>query len=55
MSSVPSITLKPTGQTIPQVGFGLWKVANESTSDVVYQAIKNGYRHFDGACDYGMY
>ncbi|EXJ84974.1 alcohol dehydrogenase [Capronia epimyces CBS 606.96] len=51
--AVPTITLKPTGQQVPQVGFGLWKVPNDSTADVVYTAIQNGYRHFDGACDYG--
>ncbi|EXJ85839.1 alcohol dehydrogenase [Capronia coronata CBS 617.96] len=50
---VPNITLKPSGQKVAQVGFGLWKVPNDSTSDVVYNAIKTGYRHFDGACDYG--
>jgi len=29
--------------------FGLWKVATENAADVVYQAIKTGYRLFDGA------
>jgi D-xylose reductase len=38
---------------MPQVGFGLWKVANETCADTVYNAIKVGYRLFDGACDYG--
>ncbi|KAK5454107.1 hypothetical protein LTS15_006107 [Exophiala xenobiotica] len=51
--AAPTITLKPSGQKIAQVGFGLWKVPNDSTADVVYKAIENGYRHFDGACDYG--
>jgi len=40
------------GNTMPIVGFGLWKVT-ENTADVVYNAIKTGYRLFDGACDYG--
>jgi hypothetical protein len=71
--ATPTITLKPFGQKIAQVGFGLWKVSsavsktpstvltiivqvpNDSTADVVYKAIENGYRHFDGACDYGMF
>ena len=35
------------------VGLGLWKIPNEQCADVVYQAIKLGYRHFDSACDYG--
>jgi D-xylose reductase len=42
-----------SGYEMPQVGFGLWKVDNAVASDVVYNAIKAGYRLFDGACDYG--
>ncbi|KAK0748003.1 NADP-dependent oxidoreductase domain-containing protein [Apiosordaria backusii] len=42
-----------SGYDMPQVGFGLWKVDNAIASDVVYNAIKAGYRLFDGACDYG--
>jgi D-xylose reductase len=42
-----------SGYDMPQVGFGLWKVDNAVASDVVYNAIKAGYRLFDGACDYG--
>jgi len=38
------------GNKMPQVGFGLWKVENEKCADLVYTAIKNGYRKFDGAC-----
>lgn len=38
---------------IPPVGFGLWKIAPEDCANVVYQAIRAGYRHFDAACDYG--
>jgi hypothetical protein len=38
------------GNKMPQVGFGLWKVPNESCADIVYNAIKTGYRLFDGAC-----
>lgn len=37
---------------MPIVGFGLWKVPRESCADTVYDAIKCGYRHFDGAWDY---
>ena len=33
--------------------FGLWKVNNDKCADQVYNAIKIGYRLFDGACDYG--
>ena len=38
---------------MPLVGFGLWKVNNDTCADTVYNAIKTGYRLFDGACDYG--
>ena len=38
---------------IPRLGLGLWKIPKETCSDVVYDAVKFGYRHFDSACDYG--
>lgn len=28
----------------------LWKVNNDTCADTVYNAIKSGYRLFDGAC-----
>jgi D-xylose reductase len=40
-------------KTIPQVGFGLWKISPQDCADAVYNAIKAGYRHLDSACDYG--
>ncbi|KAK3329319.1 NADP-dependent oxidoreductase domain-containing protein [Apodospora peruviana] len=52
MAPIPNIKLS-SGYDMPQVGFGLWKVDNAVASDVVYNAIKAGYRLFDGACDYG--
>ncbi|KAK9325201.1 NADP-dependent oxidoreductase domain-containing protein [Lipomyces orientalis] len=48
-----SVALKPSGQQMPLVGFGLWKVPQETCADTVYNAIKVGYRLFDGAQDYG--
>ncbi|PKY04918.1 aldo/keto reductase family protein [Aspergillus campestris IBT 28561] len=42
-----------SGFEMPAVGFGLWKVDNNTCADTVYNAIKAGYRLFDGACDYG--
>lgn len=48
----PNIKLN-TGHEMPQVGFGLWKVDKATCADTVYNAIKVGYRLFDGACDYG--
>ena len=41
------------GQEKPEIGLGLWKVPNSQCADVVYNAIKVGYRHLDSACDYG--
>ncbi|KAE8359417.1 putative NAD(P)H-dependent D-xylose reductase xyl1 [Aspergillus caelatus] len=48
----PTVKLN-SGFDMPLVGFGLWKVNNETCADQVYEAIKAGYRLFDGACDYG--
>lgn len=42
-----------SNESIPKVGFGLWKIAPENCADAVYNAIKVGYRHLDSACDYG--
>mmetsp|Transcript_31634 Transcript_31634/g.30937 ORF Transcript_31634/g.30937 Transcript_31634/m.30937 type:complete len:229 (+) Transcript_31634:1105-1791(+) len=38
---------------MPSVGLGLWKLGKEDCERTVYNAIKGGYRCFDGACDYG--
>ncbi|KAF3009380.1 NAD(P)H-dependent D-xylose reductase (XR) [Neopestalotiopsis sp. 37M] len=48
---VPSIKLS-SGYEMPVVGFGIWKVPRETCAETVYNAIKLGYRHFDGAWDY---
>jgi D-xylose reductase len=37
----------------PKIGLGLWKIPKPECADVVYNAIKVGYRHLDSACDYG--
>ncbi|KAL4785334.1 NADP-dependent oxidoreductase domain-containing protein [Aspergillus varians] len=50
--TTPTIKLN-SGYDMPIVGFGLWKVNNDTCADQVYEAIKAGYRLFDGACDYG--
>jgi len=47
-----TITLK-TGNKMPLVGFGTWKVPRATAAHTVYNAIKAGYRLFDSACDYG--
>lgn len=38
---------------LPQIGLGLWKIERDQAAEVVYQAIEQGYRHFDCASDYG--
>lgn len=40
-------------QTIPQIGFGFWKVAAEDCAGTAIEALRAGYRHFDCAADYG--
>lgn len=47
--AIPNLKLN-SGYEMPQVGFGLWKVDNATCADTVYNAIKTGYRLFDGAC-----
>lgn len=47
--SSPVVKLN-SGYDMPLVGFGLWKVNNDTCADQVYAAIKAGYRLFDGAC-----
>jgi diketogulonate reductase-like aldo/keto reductase len=38
---------------MPQVGLGCWKIPNDVCADIVYNAIKVGYRCIDEAADYG--
>ena len=53
----PQITMQhlplASGDQLPKLGLGLWKLGKDICADVVYNAIKNGYRLLDGACDYG--
>ena len=50
--TVPEIKLHD-GHTIPQLGFGVFKVPPEDTADVVTRALEVGYRHIDTAEMYG--
>jgi D-xylose reductase len=52
MSPNHTLTLN-NGAKMPLVGHGLWKIPKDKTATHVYNAIKAGYRLFDGACDYG--
>ncbi|KAJ2970579.1 hypothetical protein NUW54_g12698 [Trametes sanguinea] len=53
MLTSPTITLKPTGAEMPQIGFGTWKHYGEKATEAVYTGLKVGYRLIDCACDYG--
>ncbi len=48
---VPTITLND-GKTIPQLGFGVFRVDPEQTARVVSDALEVGYRHIDTAWFY---
>ncbi|MDJ0348098.1 aldo/keto reductase [Cryobacterium sp. PH29-G1] len=50
--SVPTITLND-GHTIPQLGFGVFKVEPDETTRIVSDALSVGYRHIDTAAIYG--
>jgi 2,5-diketo-D-gluconate reductase A len=52
MTSVPAITLND-GHTIPQLGFGVFKVDPDETERIVSDALEVGYRHIDTAAVYG--
>ena len=38
---------------IPAVGYGCWKVPKDRATELIEEVIRAGYRHLDGACDYG--
>ena len=52
MSPVPDIMLN-NGQPIPQLGFGVFQVEPEDTTQAVSIALEVGYRHIDTAEMYG--
>jgi 2,5-diketo-D-gluconate reductase A len=52
VSAVPSITLND-GNTIPQLGFGVFQIGPEDTTQAVSDALEIGYRHIDTAEMYG--
>jgi 2,5-diketo-D-gluconate reductase A len=49
--TVPALSLSD-GHTIPQVGYGVYKVPRDRTADAVATAIDVGYRHIDTATLY---
>ena len=52
MTAVPGITLND-GKTIPQFGFGVFKINPGDTGEAVTAALRAGYRHIDTAQMYG--
>lgn len=52
MSAVPNITLND-GNTIPQLGFGVFQIEPKDTVGAVAEALSIGYRHIDTAEMYG--
>lgn len=48
-----SLVLNRTNAKMPAIGLGTWKIPKDKCADVVYDAIKIGYRLLDGASDYG--
>ncbi|GAN05122.1 D-xylose reductase [Mucor ambiguus] len=53
MTTHKYITLQPTGDKIPLVGFGTARIPAAETEQVIYNAIKTGNRLIDGALLYG--
>ncbi len=52
MPQIPRITLDD-GHEIPQLGYGVFKVAPAETERAVSEALEIGYRHIDTAAIYG--
>ena len=50
--TIPDITLND-GNTIPQLGYGVFKVDPADTERAVSEALEIGYRHIDTAAIYG--
>lgn len=42
-----------SGHKLPVIGLGLWKVELSAVAELVVNAARCGYRHFDSASDYG--
>ncbi|GIT81484.1 oxidoreductase [Leifsonia sp. LS1] len=51
MTSIPQVSLNDGG-SIPQLGFGVYKIPEAETADAVVAALEAGYRHIDTAAFY---
>src|SRR5690625_7940077 len=52
MADIPDIRFRD-GTTIPQVGFGVFKIPDDEVEAAVSTALELGYRHIDTASVYG--
>jgi 2,5-diketo-D-gluconate reductase A len=52
MTTVPNLKLND-GNTIPQLGFGVFQIDPDETAEAVTRALEAGYRHIDTAEGYG--
>ncbi|HLU14669.1 MAG TPA: aldo/keto reductase, partial [Burkholderiaceae bacterium] len=51
MTSIPSLTFHD-GRQAPQLGFGVWQIADNRVEGVVSAALEMGYRSVDTAAIY---
>jgi 2,5-diketo-D-gluconate reductase A len=51
MTKIPTVTLSD-GETIPQLGFGVFQIPAADTAEAVTRALLAGYRHVDTAAAY---
>jgi glycerol 2-dehydrogenase (NADP+) len=52
--SLPTSFKLNNGLSIPAVGLGTWQAKPGEVRDAVSYALKNGYKHIDGALVYGV-
>lgn len=54
-TTVPTVGLRSAGAEVamPQLGFGVWQVADEAATEAVTHALAAGYRSIDTAAIYG--
>ncbi len=52
LKQVTSYKALSSGYKIPSVALGTWNLPYDKTAEIVYQALRNGYRHFDTAVCY---
>jgi 2,5-diketo-D-gluconate reductase A len=50
-ANVPSVALRD-GESIPQLGFGVFQIPPQDTTEVTLRALQAGYRHIDTAAAY---